>query len=100
MGDVITLKCIVDPPPPSSFATEVPEDLDLLCRELLHIDPDRRPAGPEILRRLAAPSPGLPTVLSKAPRTQTENVFVGGEAEIEALRDAFETACTGRAVTA
>jgi tetratricopeptide (TPR) repeat protein len=44
-------------------------------------------------------STSLPTATSRFPRTEAAGVFVGREAEIEALRDAFGTACAGRAVT-
>ncbi len=41
-----------DPPRPAELCEDVPEELDRLCMELLRRDPDERPCGDEILRRL------------------------------------------------
>src|SRR5882672_74999 len=50
--DVLPMKNVLDPPPPSSCVDGVPGDLDLLRRSLLCRDPTMRPTGEEILRRL------------------------------------------------
>jgi serine/threonine protein kinase len=42
-----------DPPAPSAVVAEVPEDLSTLCMELLRRDPQARPLGSDILRRLS-----------------------------------------------
>ena len=44
--DVITIKGMMDPPPPSESVDGVPPDIDALCSVLLHRDPVARPAGP------------------------------------------------------
>ena len=41
-----------DPARPRELCDDVPEDLDGLCMELLQRDPDDRPSGDDILRRL------------------------------------------------
>src|SRR5262249_40822909 len=84
-----------EPPPPSTLAPGVPDDLDLLCSDLLRTDPRLRPSGPEVLRRLGAAGegpalmPALPTVgLPSQP-------FVGRMRELSALRQAFADASRG-----
>lgn len=79
-------KQMIDPPPPSSMA-DVPEDIDGLCRDLLQRNPEQRPSGTEILRRLtgqgeAASSPAISTHATEMP-------FVGRDAQMQQLRDAF-----------
>jgi len=72
-----------EPLPPSQLAA-VPDDLNDLARALLSIDPDARPSGDEILRRLgAAPA-------ERPPATQQLHPFVGRAAELELLTRAFE----------
>ena len=68
-----------------SWEPPVPEQgqplFEDLCRELLSIDPDLRPSGLEILRRLGV----------KAPKTaRMKELFVGRRAELERLEDLFE----------
>jgi tetratricopeptide (TPR) repeat protein len=75
-----------DVEPPSSIAT-VPPDLDSLCGDLLQHDPSQRPTGAEILRRLQGD-------LS----CTTEPPFVGRDAILERLQDAFRHTQGGQAV--
>jgi tetratricopeptide (TPR) repeat protein len=72
-----------DPPLPSQLAS-VPTDLDALCGELLRGDPDQRPGADDVLRALRGDQPRAQGTL---PPQGT--VFVGREAELEALDDAF-----------
>ncbi len=92
---VLREKSAVPAFPPSVAVTGVPEDLDLLCRDLLQIEPGKRPDGVEVLRRLrqarGARSVSLPPV--------AEAVFVGREQQLAALRDAFEVARGGQSIT-
>ncbi len=43
-----------DPPPPRALAPGIPDDLNDLCVALLRRDPDERPGGEEVLRRLGS----------------------------------------------
>jgi serine/threonine protein kinase/tetratricopeptide (TPR) repeat protein len=89
--EVLVLKQAFEPAPPSAIA-EVPEDLDKLCVDLLHIDPAARPSGREILERLgareAAHGGGGPL-----PH------FIGRRMEIDALHKAFAVTRKTRGVT-
>jgi len=46
----------LDPTAPSALVAGLPEDLSALCMELLRRDPQTRPAGSEVLRRLSDPA--------------------------------------------
>ncbi len=87
-----------EPPPPSTLAAEVPRDLDELCARLLRFDPAKRPSGRDVLRALdaLAPTRGPSAVTSSV---TTHPIFVGRDAELKALRDAFEAARRGGAVS-
>jgi len=43
-----------EPPPPQELVSDIPDDLALLCSELLRKDSERRPSGAEVLRRLGS----------------------------------------------
>jgi serine/threonine protein kinase len=97
--EVMRQKQGCEPAPPRELVQDVPGDLDSLCRDLLRRDPEKRPSGPEVLRRLrgvtvpvAAPGPAAPLPPVAVP-------FVGRESHLEALRDAFRTLKGGRALT-
>jgi serine/threonine protein kinase len=84
--------------PPSDIVAGLPEDLNLLCRDLLRRDPAQRPSGPDVLARLgstAAHETGPIDVISP-PRTAT---FVGRESHLSRLRSAFEAMTKGGAAT-
>ncbi len=97
--EILTHKNAVDPPPPSQCVEGVPEDLDALCSALLHRDPEARPTGREILRWLeqgrASGSLPPPPPANLAARSG----IIGREAELGALREAFDAAARGRLVT-
>jgi serine/threonine protein kinase/tetratricopeptide (TPR) repeat protein len=92
--ELLALKQVTEPRPPSELAPNVPPDLDRLCVELLRIDPDARPTGAEILQRLdaSAPAPSLPSLPPRA------HAFVGRRGELSALHRAYADARAGRRV--
>ncbi|HEV8118187.1 MAG TPA: protein kinase, partial [Thermoanaerobaculia bacterium] len=59
--EVLALKQVDKPPEPARFSPEAPEDLNALCRDLLRLDPSRRPSAMQVLSRLAGgPHPTVP----------------------------------------
>ncbi len=75
------------PPPPRAIDPTVPEDLDDLCVALLSRDPERRPSGAAILRRLGIDAPAADE-LARGSVTRIVH-FAGRAAEMEALSTAF-----------
>jgi eukaryotic-like serine/threonine-protein kinase len=84
----------IDPPPPREVTAGVPEDLDRLCMELLRRDPAARPTGQEILARLG--EGGVEKALTPAARSRPP--FVGREAHLRTLTEAFQAARQGKTV--
>ena len=91
----IELKRKIQPLPPRSLVGDIPADLDQLCVELLRIDPEQRPSGDEVLRRLGVGR----RQRSRAALSISEAPFVGRENELGELRRAFDDTARGRAVT-
>jgi serine/threonine protein kinase len=83
------------PPPPGTVAKGVPEDLDLLCQELLRTDPERRPGGADIVARLAR----RPVPERAMPAPAPPAVFVGRTRELADLREALDQVRQGQAAT-
>ena len=96
-ADMLLAKQDEAPPAPRDLSPTIPEDLDQLCRDLLRRDPEARPTGDEISRRLGeAPAASLDdpasiTIHAAAP-------FIGREEQLRALRDSFSATQSGRAV--
>jgi serine/threonine protein kinase len=79
-----------EPPAPSQLRDDVPGDLDLLCRELLRIDPRARPRPEEILERLGVEAQGERGLLRAATHSLSgTSSFVGRAVELDLLRSAF-----------
>jgi eukaryotic-like serine/threonine-protein kinase len=81
-----------DGPAPSELVPDVPPDLDELCKELLRLDPARRPDGLEVLRRLGQANPRPVAQLIGHP-------FVGRGVEIARLFKALAEVRRGANVT-
>ncbi len=82
-----------DPPTAAKLVPSTPQDLDLLCRDLLRRRPQDRPNGAQILRRLGEAQPLRPT----SPSTSHGLPFIGRERHLVALKEALQIAKQGRA---
>lgn len=88
--EIMHAKKDIDPPPPSFQCKNVPKDLNDLCVQLLNRSPAKRPTGEQILARLGADAmPADEEVLHDT------GPFVGRNAELSVLRDAFARTCEG-----
>jgi tetratricopeptide (TPR) repeat protein len=90
-------KQFVETFPPSTAVAGVPDDIDILCRALLHGDPAMRPSGDEILQHLREKRAGRTSPL--LPPAAGDCVFVGREPQLRLLREAFEATRSGRSIT-
>lgn len=88
-AEKIRQKLTQAPPRPSSFAPEVPADLDQLCFELLQRLPQDRPTGEDVMRRV------LSGDLGRSPASREKQFFIGRERELAALRLALGKAGAG-----
>ncbi len=79
---------------PRLLVPSVPSDLDALCTDLLRREPQDRPASPEILERLAKADTGARTdsFPSSASNGTPNRLFVGRDAELAELRNAYDRA--------
>jgi tRNA A-37 threonylcarbamoyl transferase component Bud32 len=78
---VLMQKQHYEPRPIHTLIPQVPHDLDMLCAELLRVEPEARPSGEAILERLGI-QPSPLTV-----QTATTTPFVGREHELSRLYD-------------
>jgi hypothetical protein len=95
--EVIDAKKRRTPSPPAELNSAAPDDLAQLTMELLDINPERRPTGETVLNRV-----GRPALRARAafPRRAVSQVFLGREAHLQRLDEAFETALGGEAAVA
>jgi len=84
---VMVDKQMQEPPAPASIASEVPDDLSVVCMELLHFDPTRRPTAQRLLERLASARALGTSIRPRTPSTAPE--FFGRLGELDELRAAF-----------
>ena len=84
------------PVAPSALVPEVPEDLSALCAALLERAPGARPSGKEILRRVSKVTP--PAACEQARSALREAPFVGREAELQVLEQAYLQSRSGHPV--
>jgi serine/threonine protein kinase len=96
-----------DPPVPASLVADLPEDLSVLCMELLRRDPQMRPPGGEVLRRLADAARSFEGPISIPPdKLQHGNLtaqrlevpLIGRQQHLQILTQALEKARSGRTV--
>lgn len=85
-------------PGPGSVVEGIPADLDLLCRELMRIDPAARPPGPSIPERFHPVAQRASPPRRRPARPVTP--FVGRQAQLATLREALERVRHGEPATA
>lgn len=93
---VLMSKAEVDPVPPGRIVPGLPDDLESLCVALLHRDPEQRPTGREIIRRLGASDARTISTPGSSPFVKRAHPFVGREEQLNALARGLETARKGR----
>jgi serine/threonine protein kinase len=98
-GNIIMEKATSDPLPPSDLVKGIPEDLDLLCQDLLNRNPKNRPSGREILERLSSVVMDSPAYTSSsAVLLSPQNLFIGREKQLKVLREGFDFCKQGKPV--
>ncbi len=95
--EVLMLKQVEDPDPPRSIDPGIPEDLNSLCVDLLRRDPDERPTGAEVVRRLGSAS--VEAVIAPPVPSTSSRPFVGREAHLASLAEALDKTRQGKTVT-
>jgi serine/threonine protein kinase len=93
MFQVLHHKCTREPPDPRPSRPGLPDDLVELCLALLSLNPEQRPTGAEVLRRL---SPDRGSFEPPSSRSR-ELPFVGRSRHLDALRARLADARAGRA---
>ena len=91
-AEVMAAKQVSEPPPPSALIEGVPPELDTLCVDLLHLRPEARPRGSDVLRRLGAQAAEPQTTLEKS-------LLIGRAPHLLALREAFDAVKAGATTT-
>lgn len=84
-----------EPTPVHELVPSVPYDLARLCTDLLSRDPSARPTPEQILDRLQVYAGSVPAVY----HPPSEELFIGRQEEISALRQAFADTRKGQGVT-
>ena len=97
--EVIQRKRESEPVPPRELSPAVPPDLDDLCRSLMRRDPGQRPSGADVRRALDGVAQRGPATAPAPPAGAAATPFVGREQHLQALREAFRTLKSGRALT-
>jgi hypothetical protein len=95
--NVIQDKQKLDPKPPGDCVPGVPHDLDMLCRDLLHREPAKRPTGPNVLERLGVPAEPRPAA-ERATTAEAATSFVGRKEHLANLRAAYDEMKSARTV--
>ena len=91
----IERKTTVKPLTPTLRNPNAPQDLSALCLQLLSIHPQQRPCADEIRHVVAAKAESE----RRADHSGLSTLFVGRDAEIEALQSAFDRARGGHALS-
>jgi eukaryotic-like serine/threonine-protein kinase len=93
--EILVDKQRMEPLAPRELAADIPEDLDTLCLELLRRDPDARPTGREVVRRLGD-APGEPHVAVSPRRLLRQATpLIGRQCHLQTLEAAFQSMSGG-----
>jgi serine/threonine protein kinase len=84
------------PLPPTSLVADLPEDLAALCLDLLRREPETRPRGPEVVRRLGGAAAEYDLGAPARPASGQGTRLIGRAEHLAALDAAFAAACGGR----
>jgi hypothetical protein len=87
-----------DPVAPRELVPSVPEDLNLLCVQLLRTDPDRRPTARDVLDRLGSQRQRGRADLPLTRISPVAACFEGRESHLARLDEAWQAARRGRSV--
>ncbi len=87
-----------EPCPPSDLVPSIPDDLNALCLTLLRRQPEERPSGADILRRLGESLPRPETLPAEPAPPRGKGPFVGRQQHLAALHEAYLATRRGRAV--
>ena len=85
-----------DPMPPSTWSPSVPHDLDALCLDLLHRDPERRPDAAGILQRIERRATGSAPGSAVATATPLSPAFIGRQKQLARLQEAYRAIDGGK----
>jgi serine/threonine protein kinase len=97
--ELLTSKLRDEPIPPRERVPGVPEDLDLLCRQLLQREEEKRPSGAEILERLRGGKPASRPSIAPSSTSSRPAPFIGRKEQLAALHEAFAKTKEGRVAT-
>jgi serine/threonine protein kinase len=97
-GEVLWDKQLLEPPAPSELVPGVPDDLNALCVDLLRRDPEARPTGRAVLRRLGGVAGERGLAVPVPPPGHHLAPFVGRTRDLESLEAAFADVGRGRTV--
>jgi eukaryotic-like serine/threonine-protein kinase len=84
---------------PRERVPDVPEDLDLLCRQLLQREEEKRPSGAEILERLRGGGRASRSSITGSSTVSRQAPFIGRKEHLAALHEAFARTKEGRVAT-
>jgi serine/threonine protein kinase/tetratricopeptide (TPR) repeat protein len=90
--DLLRSKIREHAPDPSDLVPNIPEDLRLLCLDLLARNPDNRPSGREILERLSVSL----SVQADSYASSEITAFVGREPQLRTMQEAFQSVLDGQ----
>ena len=100
--EVMINKQSADPPAPAEITRGIPPELNELCVQLLHRNPESRPSGREVLRTLGHGKTGplsLPLTPAAISSPLQDAPFIGRETHLEELTNAFNSTRRGQTTT-